>query len=196
MINKIYHGEISPDDIARDLIASFNRGNYLAQVVRSGETTVVQVATRQFQTSGGQTAITVAITSVEDGIAVQLGQQAWMGVAASLGQTVFSVLRNPFSLLYRLDDVAQDIESLQLTDEIWNVIDRTAATKQATQELSAKLRRIVCHYCNSANLVGASNCDACGAPLGEVQPTTCTNCGFVIHNSDAKCPNCGISLIK
>lgn len=196
MINKIYHGEISPEDIARDLIASFSRGNYIAQQVESGETTVVQVSTRQFQSSGGQTAITVAITRVEDGVAVQLGQQAWMGVAASLGQTVFAVLRNPFSLLYRLDDVAQDIESLQLTDEIWKVIDRTAASKQATQELSEKLRRVVCHYCNSANLVGESNCVACGAPLGEVQPTTCLRCGFVIQNSDSKCPNCGLTISK
>jgi hypothetical protein len=196
MINKIYHGEISPQDIARDLIAAFDRGNYIAQQIRSGDTTVVQVSTRQFQSSGGQTAITIAITRVEDGVAVQLGQQAWMGVAASIGQTVFAVLRNPFSLLYRLDDVAQDIESLQLTDDIWKVIDRTAATKQATQELSEKLRRIVCHYCSSANLVGESNCIACGAPLGEIQPTTCSHCGFVINNLDSKCPNCGLTVAK
>ncbi len=194
MIHKIYHGDINPDDIARDLIANFDRGNYVAQQVRSGETTVIQVATRAFQSSGGQTALTISITSVEDGVAVQLGQQAWLGVAASIGQTVFSAMRNPFSLLSRLDDLAQDIESLQLTDDIWKVIDRAAAAKQATQELSERLRRMVCNYCGSANLVGESNCIACGAPLGDTQPLTCKKCGYVTKKSEAFCPNCGSQL--
>ena len=190
MIHKTYHGEITPQDIARDLLANFDRGNYIAQQYKSGETIMVQVATRMYQTSGGQTAITIAITAVEDGVAVQLGEQNWFGVAASLGQTVFAALRNPFSLIHRLDDVAQDIESLQLTDEVWSVIDRTAAAKQATQELSERLRRLVCHYCSSANLVGESNCVACGAPLGDIQPGTCRKCGYVVKLGNAACPNC------
>jgi len=196
MMHKIYHGEVSPQDIARDLIAAFNRGEYIAQEIESSESIAVQVATRQYQNSGGSTAITIALTRIDDGVAVQLGQQAWLGVAASLGQTVFAALRNPFSLLYRLDDVAQDIESLQLTDEIWRVIDQTAATHQASQELSEKLRRIVCPFCSSANLVGESNCVACGAPLGEVQPTTCLKCGFVVRVTESRCPNCGTILPK
>ncbi len=194
MIHKIYHGDINPQDFCRDLISNFNRGNYIAQQVNSGETTMVQVATRAFQSSGGQTALSISITSVEDGVAVQIGQQAWLGVAASLGQTVFSAIRNPFSLLHRLDDLAQDIESLQLTDEIWKVLDRTAASRQATQELSERLRRIVCNYCGSANLVGESNCIACGAPLGDVQPRTCIKCGYVTRKSEDFCPNCGSEL--
>jgi DNA-directed RNA polymerase subunit RPC12/RpoP len=194
MIHKIYHGDITPQDIARDIIANFNRGNYVSQLVKSGDTTVLQVATRAYQSSGGQTALSIAITAVEDGVAVQLGQQAWLGVAASLGQTVFSALRNPFSLLHRLDDLAQDIESLQLTDEIWRVIDRTAASKQATQELSDRLRRIVCNYCNSANLVGESRCVACGAPLGDEQPKTCSKCGYVTKKAEVFCPNCGSKI--
>ncbi len=194
MIHKIYHGSITVQDIARDIIGNFNRGNYIAQQVKSGETTVIQVATRAYQSSGGQTALSISITIVEDGVAVQLGKQAWMGVAASIGQTVFSALRNPFSLLNRLDDLAQDIESMRLTDEVWKVIDRTAASKQATQELSERLRRIVCTYCCSANLVGESNCVACGAPLGDVQPSTCIKCGYVTRKSEFFCPNCGDQL--
>jgi DNA-directed RNA polymerase subunit RPC12/RpoP len=194
MMHKIYHGEVSPQDFARDLIAAFSRGEYVAQQIQSSDTTAVQVATRQFQNSGGSTAITIALTRVDDGVAVQLGQQAWLGVAASLGQTLFAALRNPLSILYRLDDVAQDIESLQLTDDIWRVIDQTAATHQATQELSEKLRRLVCPYCASANLVGESSCVACGAPLGTVQPTTCGHCGYVVLSSDTRCPNCGVTL--
>ena len=180
----------------KSLLGNFNRGNYRAQQVKAGNATVVQISTDLYQTSGGQTAISVQITSIEDGIAVNIGRQAWFGVAASLGQTVFSALRNPLNLLHRLDDVAQDIESLQLTDLIWKVIDQTAVTKQATQELSEKLRRTVCEYCDSANEVGAAACVACGAPLGNVQPGTCPHCGFVVRKTDHRCPNCGISFAE
>jgi RNA polymerase subunit RPABC4/transcription elongation factor Spt4 len=56
------------------------------------------------------------------------------------------------------------------------------------------LRRMVCVYCDSANPVGESNCLACGAPLGQAQPRTCKNCGFIVRASEAQCPNCGQKL--
>src|SRR5207249_4251472 len=124
---------------------------------------------------GGQTALTINLQSVEDGIMVELGQQAWMGIAASLGQTAFAALRNPFSLIGRLDDLAQDIESMQLNDKIWNVINATMVTLGASYALSEKLTRIACEYCGSANPLAEANCLACGAPLGDAQPTTCHN---------------------
>ena len=87
-------------------MAEFNRGNLHAQTVGQANNLAVQIATRMGAQSGGQTALTVSIQSVEDGIMVDIGEQAWMGVAASLGQTAISALRNPFSLLGRLDDLA------------------------------------------------------------------------------------------
>jgi len=60
----------------------------------------------------------VLIQKVEDGVSVQAGQQAWLGVAASLGYTALAALRNPFTLLGRLDDLAQDVEYIQLSDNI------------------------------------------------------------------------------
>ena len=72
--------------------------------------------------------MTVSIQSIEDGVTIQVGQQTWLGVAASLGVTAFQVLRNPFALIGRLDDLAQDIENLQLSDEVWKVIEDTART--------------------------------------------------------------------
>ena len=72
--------------------------------------------------SGGHTALTINIQKVEDGIMMELGQQAWLGVAASLGQTAISALRNPLSLLGRLDDIAQDIENMQLSENVWNIL--------------------------------------------------------------------------
>lgn len=194
MDRRIFHGNIKPNDVAHALMAEFNRGNMHAQVLGSKDKMAVQIATRAGAMSGGQTALTINIQTVEDGVMVELGQQAWLGVAASLGHTAISALRNPFSLLGRLDDLAQDIESMQLSDKTWNVIDRTVAALKASYALSEKLTRITCEYCESANPLGEANCLSCGAPLGGAHPTTCQSCGFAIAMEEAVCPNCGKKL--
>jgi len=191
---RIFHGSLDPDDIAQELIARFNRGNLRAQKLGNPDKAVVQIATHQGTTSGGQTALTVTIQKVEDGVAVQLGSQAWLGVVASLGMTALTALRNPWGMLSRLDDLAQDIENLQLSDQVWEAIEATARASGASFELSERLRRMVCEYCLTANPVGEANCIACGAPLGKVQPRTCPNCGFVVKPDENPCPNCGQSL--
>lgn len=191
---RIYHGDIKPSDLARDLISQFNRGNYRVQQIGRDPKIAVQIATRQFAQSGGQTALTVTIHQVEDGISVQVGKQAWLGVAASLGVTALSALRNPLTLLGRLDDIAQDIESLQLDEDIWEVINFSARQHGVGTALSDRLKRYVCPYCNTANPPGEGNCIACGAPLGDIQPRTCSNCGFVVHSLERECPNCHVKL--
>ena len=144
--------------------------------------------------SGGQTALTITIQNIADGVMVEIGQQAWFGVAASLGQTAISALRNPFSLVGRLDDLAQDIENMQLSDKVWKIIDRTIATAGASHQLSERLRRVVCDFCQTANPVGEGSCMACGAPLGNEQPVTCPNCGFAVSQIEKICPNCNHRL--
>lgn len=190
MEQRIYHGNLSPNDIARSLIARFNRGNLRAQQLGSGKQIVVQIATRERAMSGGQTALSVSIHEVEDGVSVQVGKQAWLSVAASLGYSALAALRNPFNLLGRLDDIAQDIENLQVTEDVWSTIDAAAKAAGASFELSERLRRSVCAYCETANPVGEPACIACGAPLGNVQPDTCPNCGFVVKPEESNCPNC------
>lgn len=194
MQRRIFHGNIKPNDIAYALMAEFNRGNLLTQVVGNKDKMAVQIATRMGTTSGGQTALTISLQAVEDGILVELGQQAWLGVAASLGHTALSALRNPFSLLGRLDDLAQDIESIQLNEKTWQVIESAVTALGASYALSEKLSRISCAYCGSANPLGEASCLACGAPLGEVHPTTCHTCGFVVSGEETICPNCNAKL--
>jgi hypothetical protein len=191
---RIYHGNIKPSDLARDLISHFNRGNYRVQQIGRDPKIAIQIATHQFSQSGGQTALTVTIHQVEDGISVQVGKQAWLGVAASLGVTALSALRNPLSLLRRIDDLAQDIESLQLDEDIWEVIEYAARQHGLGKALSDRLRRYRCPYCSTANPPGESNCIACGAPLGDIQPQTCSNCGFVVTSLETVCPNCNQKL--
>ncbi len=191
MEERIYHGKITPKDFAQALMGEFNRGNYRAQSFGSEKSIVVQIVTRQWLETGGQTALSVTVKQVEDGVSIQMGKQAWLGVAASLGLTLFTAMRNPWNVLGRLDDLAQDIQSIQLTEDVNAVIERTAQSMNATFELSERLKRMICDYCNTANPVGTGTCVACGAPLGKVQPKTCSNCGFVLKPTDKYCINCG-----
>jgi hypothetical protein len=194
MEQRIYHGNLSPIDLGEALIARFNRGNLRAQQFGDADRLIVQIASRPGTMTGGDTAISVILQKVADGVAVRLGQQAWLGIAASLGTTALAALKSPFNLLGRLDDLAQDIQNLQIDEQVWQAIDEVARTAGASQELSERLRRTMCPYCLTANPVGEASCIACGAPLGEVQPRTCPNCGFVIKNSETICPNCNRPL--
>ena len=191
MERRILYGNMKPNDVSHALMAEFNRGNLQAQIVGHANKLAVQISTRMGAQSGGQTALTVSIQSTEDGVIIEIGQQAWLGVAASLGHTALTALRNPFSLLGRLDDLAQDIEHMQLTEKIWKTIDRAAAALGASHELSDRLKRIVCVYCDTANPLGEGSCLACGAPLGDLHPTSCSRCGFAIKDREIVCPNCG-----
>jgi hypothetical protein len=190
MEQRIYHGSFEPEDIARELIAFFDRGNYQVQQFGEGAQMAIQVATTPYQTAGGRTALGISIQKFQDGVHISIGQQAWFGIAASLGMTALAALRNPLSLLGRLDDLAQDVESLQLQQQAWDVIDTTAKSMGSGFELSERLRRITCLYCNTANPPGESNCVACGAPLGDIQPISCKYCGYIVKKFEKICPNC------
>ena len=194
MDRRIFHGNIKSSDIARALVAEFNRGTMNAQIVGQANKIAVQISTRLGAQSGGETALTITIQDEEDGVMVEIGQQAWLGVAASLGQTAISALRNPFSLLGRLDDLAQDIENIQLSEKVWQVINQSIASAGASFQLSDRLKRITCEYCLTANPVGAASCIACGAPLGNSQPTSCPHCGFAVSQTELICPNCNKRL--
>jgi hypothetical protein len=190
MDRKFFHGNIKPLDIARALVAEFNKGNLRAQTLGQNESIIVQVNSHPGASSGGQTALTITIQSHEDGVMIEVGQQAWLGVAASLGVSALSALRNPLSLLGRLDDIAQDIENLQLTEKVWLVVGESVKSMGASRELSDRIKRTTCEFCQSANPVGEPSCIACGAPLGHSQPGTCRQCGFIVRKSDKNCPNC------
>ena len=190
MKKKIFHGDIHPRSIAETLIAEFNHGNLKAQHSKTPTGRIVQISTRKSRQSGGKTGLTISIQKVSDGVSVELGDQSMFGVAASLGTTALAALQNPFSLLGRLDDIAQDIESMQIDEKVWEVVERVAAATGASLQLSERLRRSVCEFCDTANAIGDPSCIACGAPLGNVQPITCQHCGFVIRRTENICPDC------
>lgn len=191
MDRRIYHGNISATDLGKMLMAEFDRGNLRVQEFRSQGKVLIQIATQEWLQSGGHTALSVSIVPHQDGVAVEMGKQNWFGIIASLGKTALATLLNPWNLMSRLDDLAQDVESINLAEQVWDVIDRAAQTAGASFELSERMRSVTCSYCKTANPVGEASCLACGAPLGTVQPSTCPNCGFVVRKDEIRCPNCG-----
>jgi hypothetical protein len=191
MDRRIFHGNITPTDITQALMAEFNQGNLQTQLFGEDNNLTIQIASSQWAHSGGRTALTVNIQQIEDGVMVQVGQQEWLGVAASLGTTVLSAVLNPINLLGRLDDIAQDINNLQLNEKIWQAVDNVTHAAGASQELSERLTSVTCEFCGAANPVGESTCVACGAPLGKAQPKTCPKCGYVLEHDENFCPNCG-----
>jgi hypothetical protein len=194
MDRRIFHGNITPRDVAQALMAEFNQGNLQTQLLGSNENLTVQIASSQWSRSGGKTALTVNIQQVEDGVMIQTGEQQWFGVAASLGQTAMAALMNPMNLLGRLDDIAQDVSNLQLTEKIWLIVGKVVHAAGASKQLSERLSTLTCSFCGTANPVAGASCVACGAPLGNVQPKTCHNCGYVIIYSEKLCPNCGQAI--
>ena len=190
MTPRIYHGNIQIDDFLSALQAYFSHGNFQVKAVGDEKFVVVQIATSPFARSGGSTSLAVSLQKVEDGIAVEVGKQALSGVAASFGKTALTALMNPANILSRIDDLAQDFTSVQLSDEVMKVLDATAKSLNANFDLSERLRKYVCDYCNTPNPPGEPNCIACGAPLGDIQPRTCPYCGYIITTGEAICPNC------
>ena len=194
MPQRIYHGKLSNSDLANALVSNFSRGNMRVQKFEHGDEMIVQISTSPYATSGGSTALSVYLQNVADGVLVEMSNQAWLGIAASLGVTTIAAISNPMNLLHRLDDLAQDIEYVQLVESAWKVIDKTARSLGSGFELSARLNRYICDYCSTPNLPGEPHCMACGAPLGNIQPETCKRCGYVVTKSDPVCPNCGTRL--
>ena len=190
MEQRIYHGDITPTDLAQALLAYFNHGNLRTQSYGSSDEINLQIASRP-GSSGGETAVTISLKKVTDGVAVSISEQAWFGLAASMGETVIATLMNPWNLLGRLDDIAQDVESLQIHDKVWQVIATVTQTHKSSTQISERLQRLECLYCGTANPVGQGSCIACGAPLGSIQPRTCLACGFIVLRAETTCPNCG-----
>jgi len=187
---KAFHGDFNGADMASAITLFFNKGNLETQTLKSRDHISVQIRSKRSVTSGGRTAIGIHFQDFSDGVVVTIGNQQWLGVAASMGLSALIALRNPLNLIHRIDDIAQDLEYISLKDEIWERLTSFAKSKNGGFKLSQKLQRVTCAYCLSANPTGESNCLSCGAPLGNDQPIVCTRCGYILSKNRNRCPNC------
>jgi hypothetical protein len=86
MDRRIFHGPVNAREFAQALVAQFNRGNLRSQLFSKQGKVIVQVGTRIRPISGGNTALTIYLEQVEDGVAVQVGEQAWLGYEKKIAE--------------------------------------------------------------------------------------------------------------
>lgn len=191
MNERTYHGAIAPRDLAQALVLKFNRANLRAQLLGSqNEQVLVQIASRD-----GDAALTVTLRPVADGVNVALGQAEWWGTAASLAQTGASALFNPWSLLGRISDIVEDLGELQLPNQVWQAVEEYCRGTGAALGGSVDKLSIECAYCGVANPPGGGTCNACGAPMRNLQPRACPKCGQYAQASARFCGRCGTAFL-
>lgn len=194
---RFYHGDISPEDMARALVMQFNQGETRAQwMAGEGGRAVVQVQSRRVERGDPNTAVTVHITPMETGVTVSVSEQKWLSVAADLARSGVMGWLNPLRLLGELDDIARNVRWLGLRSEIWKAVDEYCQSRGSGRGTAATLTTVICPYCGTPNDIGAHTCQACHAPLAEVQPIVCARCGFLNVPEATLCANCGARLRK
>jgi len=195
MEQRTYHGDLGPDEIANALLAQFNQGTFAAQRISQGDRALVQVGTRDRRNRVENT-LTVTISKTSDGVNVAVGDQQLLDAAADLAQAGLGALFNPLSLLGNLGEIASDVSSFSLTQQVWETVDKYCKSVGAGLGGAPEKTTIGCPYCGVANPPGSPTCSGCGAPLGDAQPIYCPQCGQVAPHGTKFCSRCGANLAQ
>jgi hypothetical protein len=187
---RTYHGKVTPRDLADVLVSRFTTDDLSATAIGEGDRIIVNISSAGYQ--GGRTALAVGLSPASGGVLVTVGDHNLLGVAADLMQTGLGALRNPFVLIGELDDVARNVEKLNLPAQVWEAVDHYCQSVGAG--LTAEPTSVTCPYCGVLSPIGAGSCAACGAPLGRSQPVTCPKCGKLLPADLDYCTRCGSPL--
>jgi hypothetical protein len=194
MEQRTYRGEITAEGLADALVARFNSGPLMAQKAGDEGHLLVQIATRHWEGRGSQTALSVGIARLDDGVEVTLGQQQWLGPAVELLDTGLKALFRPLALLGEVDDIAASLSTLTLPSQVWEAVEHYVESVGANLGLAERQHLVKCPYCGVGNAVGVGQCSACGAGLSDVQPIYCTQCGKLADPGANYCNRCGFPL--
>lgn len=131
MEQRIYRGEIDPEQLADYLVMHFDpQENIQAQRIGQGRSLLVQIG-RGDVPEELRDAVTVAIAESSDeagdGITVTLGQQQWLTPQrATFGAVIglVSLLITPFALFALLWPLSEAVGSHTMIGDIWNTIDQ------------------------------------------------------------------------
>ena len=194
MEQRTYRGDIDVSGLADTLVSRFNQGSLMAQRVGDDEHMLVQIATRDWQGRGSQTALSVGIAAIDGGLEVTLGQHQWLGPALELLDAGLKAIFRPLALIGEVDDVASSISALTLPDQVWEAVGHYVESAGASLGLAERQHLVKCPYCGVGNAVGVGQCSACGAGLADVQPIYCTECGKLAAPNAKYCSRCGFPL--
>jgi hypothetical protein len=195
MQRRTYRGPITARGLAQALVTRFNTGHLIAQAGGDEDHVVVQIAARERSWLGqARAALTISMVQHEDAVEVALGEHQWLGPAAELLQAGLRGWFRPMTLLGELADIAEDVNTLQLPEQVWTAVDHYVESVGARLGLAEEDRMVACPFCGVGNPVGAGQCSACGGSLVSAQPRACPACGKLMPSSAAFCSRCGARL--
>lgn len=191
MEQRTYHGKITPEELAQALTARFSGDDLSATVAGEEGRLLVSISSSGWQ--GGRTALQVGLSAVvSGGVLVTVGEHDVLGVASDLLQTGLAAMVNPLTVIGEMNDVARNVERLQLPKLVWETVDHYASSVGAG--LTPDPVVVTCPYCGVDSPIGVTKCSSCGASLASAQPLTCAKCGKILPATLKYCTRCGAPL--
>jgi ribosomal protein L40E len=221
MEQRHYRGNIDPNALAQHLLDTWDQGDTVAQALEGEEGTIVQVGQRSggFFSDEPQSALTLALEPVSDGLRVTLGEQQWYRDGD--GQIMVGGLIGffPFFFTWPLGGGRDEPVDPQLSSQVWDSVEGyvqqygavTGATRRLPQQPEAatgattrlpqqpeaatgatiRLAGVYCPSCGTENVSEAQRCRECGTYL---QARACQQCGVSNPATANFCMRCGSSL--
>jgi hypothetical protein len=173
MEQRIYHGNINPDDLANYLVGMFNQGpgGTVAQKIGQGDSILVQIGLLSHSGRRIRQSIGLSIARTPVGISVTSGQANWLD-DPHLGGSLIGALFWPPLLLFPF---ARGINAYGLYQDIRQAVETFCAQAGARQGETTTAHAVYCQQCGSANQEGARFCQMCGAPLSMTTQQTQQN---------------------
>ncbi len=145
MQQRVYHGTVSPDQLADYLVQLYDpQKNMQAQRIGEGDSLIVQIAMSDVP-ENKRGALTVAIVramDAESGVMITMGEQQWLtpqNMAYGAMMAAISVLVTPWALFGLIWPVSQILETRMLPNDVWNTIETfmigQGARRSQTQEI-------------------------------------------------------------
>ncbi len=195
MQRRTYRGQITAKGLAQALVNRFNAGHLEARAAGQPDHLYVQIVARERDWRGqARAALTVSIIQAEDVVEVSIGEHQWLGSAADLLESGFKAWMHPISLFGELAEIADDVKTLQLPQEVWEAVEHYVESVGARLGLAEEDRVVACPFCGVGNPIGEGQCSACGGSLVEAQPKACPNCGKLSQPTALFCSRCGTKL--
>ncbi|HEC22967.1 MAG TPA: zinc ribbon domain-containing protein [Chloroflexi bacterium] len=195
MQRRTYRGPVTARGLAEALVIRFNTGHLIARASGSDDHMIVQIIAREGKwDQRTRAALTISIIQSQNAVEVSLGEHQWLGPAADLLDAGLRGWFRPFSLLGELSEIAEDIQTLQLPQQVWEAVEHYVESVGAKLGLAEEDRMVACPFCGVGNPVGAGQCSACGGSLAGVQPKACPQCGKLSPPTARFCSRCGTPL--
>ena len=145
MEQRTYHGKITTREVAEALLGRFHGDDM--SVAMSGDDDKIMLNISSAGWQGGRTALAVGLSQVSAGVMVTVGEHSLLGVAADLLQTGLGALRNPLTIIGEIDDVARNVERLNLPAQVWETVDHYARSVGAGSYTGSDLGGLPVLWC-------------------------------------------------